>query len=69
MIILSRKLAVSRLHHASLEEYKGKAELESIKYYQTLYLTTSGKKKPALSTQVVDEEKNVTNFEYLPIEP
>lgn len=50
-----RKLGVSRQHHVSLEEYKSKAELESIKYYQTIYLTTSGKKRPALSTQAVVE--------------
>lgn len=68
MIILSRKLGVSRQHHISLEEYKSKAELESIKYYQTIYLTTSGKKKPALTTQAVVEQQVVTDFQYLPIE-
>lgn len=69
MIILSRKLGVSRQHHVSLEEYKSKAELESIKYYQTIYLTTSGKKRPALSTQAVVEQQTATDFEYLPIQP
>lgn len=68
MIILSRKLGVSRQHHISLEEYKSKAELESIKYYQTIYLTTSGKKKPALTTQAIVEQQVVTDFQYLPIE-
>jgi large subunit ribosomal protein L3 len=53
MIILSRKLGVLKQHHTSLEEFKSKAELDNIKYYQTIYLTTSGKKKPALSTQSV----------------
>lgn len=50
-----------RTHDASLEEYKTKAELDNIKYYQNLYLSIAPKRKQqatslAKSTQ---EQKNV----------
>lgn len=38
-----------RTHDASLEEFKSKAELENIKYYQNLYLSTSTKRKQTLT--------------------
>lgn len=57
-----------RTHDASLEEFKSKAELENIKYYQNLYLSTSTKRKQTLTKEEETEVKTVDNFEYLPIE-
>lgn len=47
--LLSRKIEFMRTHDASLEEFKSKAELENIKYYQNLYLSTSTKRKQTLA--------------------
>jgi hypothetical protein len=57
-----------KTHNASLEEFKSKAELENIKYYQQLYLSTSTKRRQALAKNEVPEVKTIDNFEYLPIE-
>ena len=38
MVIFRRKIAVMKTHSSTLEEYKSKAELQNIKYYQELYL-------------------------------
>lgn len=60
-----------RTHDASLEEYKTKAELDTIKYYQHLYLSIAPKRRqqPATLVKPTQEQKSVEDFEYLPIEP
>lgn len=43
-------MKVVRTHDASLEEFKTKAELENIKYYQQLYLSSGAKRRQTPTT-------------------
>jgi hypothetical protein len=60
-----------RTHDASLEEYKTKVELDTIKYYQHLYLSIAPNRRQQTTTlaKPTQEQKIVEDFEYLPIEP
>lgn len=45
-----------KTHDIVLEEFKSKAELDNIKYYQQLYLTgTSKKKTPQSKVDIVED--------------
>lgn len=56
-----------KTHSATLEEFKSKAELQNIKYYQNLYLTGKAKMKPS-KAGIAEEKEIIDNFEYRPME-
>ena len=43
-------MQIVRTHDPSLEEFKTKAELDNIKYYQQLYLSTGSKRRQTPTT-------------------
>lgn len=61
-------MGVVKTHDIGLEEFKAKAELDNIKYYQHLYLSGTSKKKTKQTKADIVEDKSVENFEYLPIQ-
>ena len=61
-------MRVFRTHDPSLEEFKTKAELDSIKYYQQLYLSTNAKRKAAPLKTDLEVPITIDNFEYMPID-
>jgi hypothetical protein len=57
-------------HNTSLEEFKTKAELDTIKYYQHIYLSLPKRRQQAnVILRPKETIKEMEELEYLPIEP